>query len=672
MNQTYRTDRILSIDIETYCETDLISQGLFRYVSDPSFQIILIGWSLNNKKVKVLDIAESTSTQLLRIFSLLENPSIMKTAYNAMFEIVCLQKFMKKFGRKLDTTNWECTMEKASRCGVQGSLEMAGSFFGLEKEKLKTGKNLISFFCKPNKSRKRIDYGALYRNYAKDYPEKWDEFKEYCLRDVEAERELRTVLEKIDIYTDSEKQMSRLSRKINFTGVKVDAEFVSNVLSFFEQYKKKNEETIQKIAPEIHNPYSTAQIKNWLHNRTGTKVESLSKDYIEKELKSGLADSDIEGILKARQALAKSSMSKYNAILRLKNDDDRIRGLFRFLGTRTGRFTSHYVQLHNLPQQNAIAELDDDISEIRKTVKKNYFKLFDASYGENSHTILSELIRTSFIPEKGKKLIVLDFAQIEARILAWIAKEQWKLDVFNTTGKIYEAVASQMFHIPIEEITKDSLYRKKGKVAELALGYGGSVGALVAMGADNMGMTSDEMYEIVIQWRRSNPKIVNFWNIMFQGLCICYQSKKHIVYDIDDYASIEIFIRNEDTLHIRLPSGRCLVYPNFSIGKGKYGKTNFFFNIASYTGGVYSREHRDAAFVENIVQAVARDLLVFSMLTIDKAGFSIIMHVHDEIVVETDEITDYEKLKNLAKKKPQWAQNLPIETDGFESHFYKK
>ncbi len=651
----------LHIDIETYSSIDIRSSGAYKYCRSIDFEILLVAFAYGDEKVQIVDLASGESLPDSFIDSL-QDPEVQKYAHNAVFERQCFNQF----GIKTEANQWHCTQVKAAYCGLPLSLEKVSSALNLkEKGKLSTGKALIKYFCVPCKPTKVN--GGRFRNNPEHDLEKWEEFREYCIRDVEAEREICKKLERYKIPAFERKNYI-LDQKINDRGVLIDTQMAKNATSI----NTKNTDLLISKAKELtnlENPNSPGQLKKWLSEATGKQITTLAKEELPALIESVKGNRAVLDVLEIRKKLSKSSIKKYNAMLNCICDDDRARGLFQFYGAnRTGRWAGRLIQLQNLPR-NKMKELD----QARQVIRRNDYETADMMYG-NISRVLSELIRTALIADQGKTFAVADFSAIEARVTAWFANEQWRMEVFKTHGKIYEASASMMFGIPIEEITKGSELRDKGKIAELALGYQGSVGALTKMGGESMGLSNTEMKDIVDKWRKTNKNIKDLWYeveycakraIKSRGKKIVSKDRK-LAYHYDG-----------NVLRIKLPSGRCLFYQQPKFIKNKFNSESIAYkgvNHMSKTGFVYIDTY-GGKLVENIVQATSRDLLAFSMRSLDKRGFDLVMHVHDEAAAEVSIEESETKLKEMCYTMsvgPEWAQDLPLRAEGYLSEFYKK
>lgn len=543
--------RNLSIDIETYSPEQLAKCGVYRYCQHPDFEILLFGYSIDGAPVQVVDF---TAGERLpeAVYSALTDPNVTKWAFNAQFERVCLSRFLGyPVGTYLDPVSWRCTMVWAATLGLPLSLEGVGAVLGLEKQKLKEGKDLIRYFCTPAKAKD----GGVFRHYSTDNPEKWAVFKAYNRRDVETEMGIQQKLAKFPV-PESEWRNYQLDQRINDRGIMLDMEMVRQAIDCDEQFKRTHLDMARSVTG-LDNPNSPAQLKAWLSER-GVEAESLSKAAVLSLLEE--ADGEVELALSLRQELAKSSVKKYTAMEMAVGSDSRARGLIQFYGAnRTGRFAGRLIQVQNLPQNHL-----PDLDEVRRLLKCRQFDAIEMLY-DSVPLVLSELIRTAFVPKPGCRFFVADFAAIEARVIAWIAGEQWRQEVFAKGGDIYCASASQMFHVPVEKHGVNGHLRQKGKIAELALGYGGSVGALKAMGALSMGVPEEELKPLVDAWRGSNPNIVKLWWDVDRAASTCVREK------VPTETHGIRFLYQSGMLFIALHSGRRLVYVKPRMGINRYG-----------------------------------------------------------------------------------------------------
>ena len=663
----------LAIDIETFSSVDLIETGVYRYVEAPDFGILLFAYAFDDDPVEIFDLAPSLNTGQQSLFKpkrkrlerlpdfildALIDPNVIKTAYNAAFERVCISKHIKK---SLPIDQWDCTMARALRMGLPGSLAQTSKALNLKEQKMDEGRVLISYFsipCKPTRSN-----GLKNRNYPEDAPARWELFKAYCKQDVETERAVRKNLE--SFYTpELEKHLYILDQEINDRGVSIDKLMVENAIRF-DQVNKECLETEMRELTGVDNPNSLAQLKSMLKAHTGKDYPSLDKESVT-NIVEGCADPLVKRLLELRMELGKTSTSKYEAMKRCCCRDGRVRGFLQYYGAnRTGRWAGRNIQVHNLPK-NYIKDLE----YARQTVIDGDLKYFNMLFGSVSDT-LSQLVRTAFIPSAGCRFIIADFSAIEARVIAWLAMEQWRLDVFTGHGKIYEASAAQMFHVPIESITKGSALRQKGKIAELALGYGGGKGALIKMGALREGLSEDELPELVDTWRAANTKITYLWSLVENA------AKTAI-----NHGSARIprgikFIYEGNVLYAILPSKRRLAYQKARIGQSINNAQNS--NALLYEGVNQTTKRWEiddtygGKLVENLVQAIARDCLAEAMLRLRNAGYNIVFHVHDEVILDTPlGFGSVEDACRIMGEPLEWAPGLLLRADGYETPFYKK
>jgi len=642
----------LSIDIETYSSEKLSKCGVYRYCQAADFQVLLFGYSVDGGAVQVVDL---TAGEVIppAILEALADPAVTKWAFNAQFERVCLSRYLGlSVGEYLDPSSWHCTMVWAATLGLPLSLEGVGAVLGLEKQKLKEGKDLIRYFCTPAKTKD----GTYIRHLPEDAPEKWEQFKAYNLRDVETELGIQAKLAKFPV-APSEWVNYILDQQINDRGIMLDRTLVTQAIRCDEQFKRTHMDMARSVTG-LENPNSPEQLKAWLAEK-GVETDSLSKAAVVELLEE--ADGEVELALSLRQELAKSSVKKYTAMEAVVGTDDRARGLIQFYGAnRTGRYAGRLIQVQNLPQNHL-----PDLDETRSHIRNGEFETVEMLY-ESVPIVLSELIRTAFVPKPGHRFFVADFAAIEARVIAWIAGEQWRQEVFAKGGDIYCASASQMFHVPVEKHGVNSHLRQKGKIAELALGYGGSVGALKAMGALNYGLQEKELKPLVDAWRRSNPYITKFWWDVDRAASDCVRKKT-----ITETHGIR-FIYQSGMMFIVLPSGRRLVYVKPKMGLNRFGNESVTYEGVGTQKKWMRLESYGPKFVENIVQATARDILAEAMLRLDASGYKIVMHIHDEAVIEAPADTSLEDICKVMGEPPSWAKGLLLRADGYICDFYKK
>ena len=644
--------KTLSIDIETYSATNLAKAGVYKYCEDSNFEILLFGYSADGGPVHVVDLAAGESLPA-DVLSALTDPSVLKTAFNAQFERVCLSRFLGyPTGTYLDPSSWHCTMVWAATLGLPLSLEGVGAVLGLEKQKLKEGKDLIRYFCTPAKTRD----GDTFRHYPTDAPEKWVAFKAYNLRDVETEMAIQERLSKFPV-TESEWRNYVLDQQINDRGIMLDLTLVRQAIACDEQFKRTHME-MAKAVTGLDNPNSPAQLKAWLTEK-GMEVDSLSKAAVLDLLES--ASGEVELALSLRQELAKSSVMKYTAMETVVGADNRARGLIQFYGAnRTGRYAGRLIQVQNLPQNHL-----PDLDTARALVRDGKFDALEMLY-DSVPIVLSELIRTAFVPKPGCRYYVADFAAIEARVIAWLAGEQWRQEVFANGGDIYCASASAMFHVPVEKHGQNAHLRQRGKIAELALGYGGAVGALKAMGALNYGVAEHELQPLVDAWRKSNPMIVRLWWDIDSAAKTCVADKT-----VTSCHGIT-FEYKSGMMFVTLPSGRKLSYVKPKLGENRFGGEAVTYEGVGTQKKWLRLETYGPKLVENIVQATARDILAEAMLRLDAKGYRIVMHVHDEAVIEAPADTDLNDICVTMAQQPQWANGLLLRADGYVCDFYKK
>ena len=674
--------RHLNIDIETYSEADISKVGVYRYVDDPTFEILLIAYSFDDDRElgldepNIVDLTEQENKDFIEervkdygmaihsarlnclpvdLERALTDPNVIKHAYNANFERTALAKY---FGVEMPPEQWECTMIHAATLGLPGSLGKVGEVLGFEEDKAKDkeGKALIQYFCKPCKPTKTN--GGRTRNLPEHAPEKWEKFKSYCQQDVVAEIAIADRLYKWKP-TDDEHKLWCLDQYINDRGVRVDLPFVDGIVEFDIKHQEELLEEAREITG-LQNPNSNSQIKTWLQDQ-GVEADSVNKDNVARLLKE--TDGDIKRALEIKQELGKTSTKKFITMQECICSDSRVHGMLQFYGAnRTGRWAGRLVQVHNLPQNHI-----DDIELCREVIRERDFESAEMLWGQLPF-IFSQLIRTAFIASDDRRFIVSDFSAIEARVLAWLAGEQWRLDVFNTHGKIYEASASQMFHIPIENIKKGSKLRQQGKIAELALGYGGGFGAIKAMDKDES-IPDDEIPLLVANWRRANQSIVKFWGMVEAAAKTAINERRLVK------TKWLKFSYEDNVLFIELPSGRRIAYWNAHIGTGPKGQAN-----SILYGGVNQTtkqwvndiETYGGKLTENIVQATARDCLAVAMMRVDEKGHEIVMHVHDEMIIDAPNDVTNQEITDIMSTPIEWAPGLPLKGDTYDTPFYKK
>ena len=635
--------RTLSIDIESYSDVDLSKCGVYKYASSPAFEILLFGYAVDGGDVQVVDLAcgEQIPDEII---SALSDTSVTKWAFNAMFERVCLSNFL---GEWLEPEGWHCTMVWSATLGLPLSLETAGAALGLEKQKLTEGKDLIRYFCVPCKPTKAN--GGRTRNLPEHNPGKWERFKAYNLRDVETEMQIQKRLSNFPV-PDAIWEEYHLDQEINDRGIGVDMELVRQAIAIDVRSRERLTAAMQKLT-ELENPNSVQQMKQWLADH-GLETDTLGKKVVAELVKT--APEPLREVLSLRQQLAKSSVKKYTAMENAVCADSRAHGMFQFYGAnRTGRFSGRLIQLQNLYKNTM-----PDLAQARALVQRGNYEALSMLYEDIPDT-LSQLIRTAFVPQDGRKFIVADFSAIEARVIAWFA-----LKVFEDGGDIYCASASQMFHVPVEKHGVNGHLRQKGKIAELALGYGGSVGALKSMGALEMGLAEEELQPLVDAWRGSNPMITQFWWDVDRAVKDCI--KQRVPTETHglrfDYRSAMLFIT--------LPSGRRLAYVKPRIGENQFGGESVTYMGVGNTKKWERLESYGPKFVENIVQGTARDILCYAMQTLKNCA--IVAHVHDEIIIEADRRMSVEAVCEQMGRTPPWAKGLKLRADGYECEFYQK
>ena len=654
----------LSLDLETYSDVDLNKCGVYKYAESPAFEILLFGVSVNGGEVQVYDLARGEEVPM-EIIEALTDESVTKWAFNAAFERICLSSWLRRnhpahfysysinedtVGDYLDPSAWKCSMIWAAYMGLPLSLADVGAALGLEKQKLTEGKELIRYFCVPCKPTKAN--GGRTRNLPEHDMEKWETFKAYNKRDVEVEMQIQNRLSKFPV-PDFVWEEYHLDQEINDRGIALDMEVVENAIAFDEKSKAALAGKMKELT-ELENPNSVQQMKRWLAEN-GMEVDSLGKKEVKELLKT--APPKLADALTLRQQLAKSSVKKYQAMKNAACEDNRARGMFQFYGAnRTGRFAGRIIQLQNLPQNHM-----PDLEQARELVKAGDYDTMEMLYDDIPDT-LSQLIRTAFVPRKGMKFIVADFSAIEARVIAWLAGERWRLKVFEDGGDIYCASASQMFHVPVEKHGVNGHLRQKGKIAELALGYGGSVGALKSMGALEMGLDEEELQPLVSAWRDSNPHITTLWWDVDGAVKECV--KKRIPTETHGIR----FTYQSGMMFITLPSGRRLSYVKPRIGLNQFGGESVTYMGVGGTKKWERIESYGPKFVENIVQAISRDILCYAMRTLSHCF--ICGHVHDELIIECDPRVSLEAVCEQMGRTPPWAEGLKLRADGYECDFY--
>ena len=644
--------KTLSIDIESFSSVNLQKSGVYRYSESEDFEVLLFAYSVDGQPVQVVDLAcgEVLPQDVLEA---LTDETVEKWVFNATFERVCLSRFLGlPFGEYLNPSSWRCTMIWAATLGLPLSLDGVGAVLGLDKQKMSEGKNLIRYFCVPC-SPTKVN-GGRSRNLPSDDKEKWEQFKTYNIRDVEVEKAIQEKLSKFPV-SDEVWNEYHQDQEINDRGIGLDTTLVESAIELDKRSKEEITARLQKITG-LENPNSVIQLREWLRKQ-GLEVDSLDKKAVNELIKT--SPLELIEVFELRQQLAKSSVKKYQAMTNAACNDKRAHGMFQFYGAnRTGRFAGRLIQLQNLPQNHMT-----DLAEARESVRKGDYEALSLLY-ENLPKVLSELIRTAFVPQDGMKFIVSDFSAIEARVIAWLAREHWREEVFRDGGDIYCASASQMFGVPVEKHGVNGHLRQKGKIAELALGYGGSIGALTAMGALDMGLTEDELQPLVTTWRNANPNITQFWWDVDKAVKDCIKqrtvTKTHGI----------TFSYRSGMLFITLLSGRKLAYVKPQIGENRFGGESVTYEGVGTTKKWERLESYGPKFVENIVQGIARDILCFSMQNL--RNDRIVGHVHDEVIIEVPRDVRVEEINTIMSRPPCWAKGLILDTDGYECDFYQK
>ena len=658
----------ISIDIETFSDINLAKCGVYKYAESSAFEVLLFGYAVDGGKVQVVDLAQGESIPD-EILDALTDESVTKWAFNASFERVCLSRYLSDLGMSLDPfhdhhplsrecarflnpAGWKCSMVWSAYMGLPLSLEGVGTVLKLDSQKMKEGKDLIRYFCVPCKETK--SNGGRKRNLPQHAPDKWMIFKSYNKRDVEVEMAIQERLRNYPV-PENVWDEYHLDQEINDRGIAIDRTLAENAI-VIDARSRDSLMAVLKEKTGLENPNSVIQMIGWLEQH-GMKTDSLGKKQVQELLKT--AEEPLRSVLLLRQKLAKSSVRKYQAMEMTACDDSRARGMFQFYGAnRTGRFAGRHIQLQNLPQNHL-----PDLSEARELVRQGNYEALELLY-DSIPDVLSQLIRTAFIPRKGLKFVVSDFSAIEARVLSWLAGETWRSDVFAQNGDIYCASASSMFGVPVEKHGINGHLRQKGKIAELALGYGGSVGALKAMGAMDMGLSEDELYPLVQSWRSANPHIVDFWWQVDAAV------KTAIKEHIPMRAGCIRFRYQSGMLFIQLPSGRQLSYVKPRIGENRFGGESVTYEGIGATKKWERLESYGPKFVENIVQGISRDILCYAMQTLRCCA--IVGHVHDELIIECDRDVSIDAICEQMGRTPHWAEGLLLRADGYECEFYQK
>lgn len=640
----------ISIDIETYSSTNLNQTGVYRYADSDDFELLLFGYATDFGPVKVVDLTQGEKIPQ-QIVEALDDPNIIKSAFNAQFERVCLSRFV---GHHLKPVGWHCSRVWSATLGLPLSLRDVGTVLGLPRQKITAGKELVRYFCTPCKPTKSNQNRT--RNFPYHAPDKWQQFKQYNQRDVEVEMEITQKLSRFPV-PQNEWENYWMDQDINDRGIRIDQQLVNNAIKCQEEFHDQYLQTSQQLTGLV-NPNSPLQLKDWL-NQQGVNTDSLSKATVAQLLQT--TTGTVHQVLELRQLLSKSSVKKYQAMQKAMCQDGRVHGLLQFYGAnRTGRWAGRLVQVQNLPR-NSIPDLE----EARELVKQGNTTALAMLY-DSVPDVLSQLIRTAFIPSKGHHFYVADFSAVEARVIAWLSGEQWRQKAFAKNEDIYCASASQMFGVPVVKHGINSKLRQKGKIAELALGYGGSIGALKAMGATKLGLTEDELPPLVQMWRSASPKIVQFWWDVDKAAKKCI--KTHLPQSTHGMK----FVYRSGCLFLRLRSGRRLCYPQPKIGINSFGSESITF-MGINTVKKWDRiETYGAKLVENIVQATSRNLLAETMRRLEATDNPIVMHIHDEAVIDAPADRSLEKIVKIMTEVPAWADGLILNAAGFVSDFYKK
>lgn len=640
----------ISIDIETYSSTNLNQTGVYRYTNSQDFELLLFGFATDFGPVKVVDLTqgEKIPTEIIKS---LDDPTIIKSAFNAQFERVCLSRFV---GHRLTPVGWHCSRVWASTLGLPLSLRDVGTVLGLPRQKITAGKELVRYFCTPCKPTKSNQNRT--RNFPYHAPDKWQQFKQYNQRDVEVEMEITKKLEHFPV-PQNEWKNYWMDQDINDRGIRIDQQLVNNAIKCQKEFHAQYLQTSQQLTG-LANPNSPLQLKNWLHQQ-GVETDSLAKASVAQLLQT--TTGTVHQVLALRQLLSKSSVKKYQAMQKAMCKDGRVHGLLQFYGAnRTGRWAGRLVQVQNLPRNSM-----PDLEEARALVKQGNTTALAMLY-ESVPDVLSQLIRTAFIPSKGHHFYVADFSAVEARVIAWLSGEEWRQAAFAKNEDIYCASASQMFGVPVVKHGVNGELRQKGKIAELALGYGGSIGALKAMGATKLGLTEDELLSLVQMWRNASPNIVRFWWDVDKAAKECI--KTHLPQTTHGMR----LVYRSGCLFLRLRSGRYLCYPQPKIGTNRFDSESITFmgiNTVKKWGRI---ETYGAKLVENIVQATSRDLLAEAMHRLEAAGNPVVMHIHDEAVIDAQKDSSLDTMVNIMTEVPDWADGLILNAAGFVGDFYKK
>lgn len=664
----------LHIDIETYSSESIADAGLYKYAAADDFKILLIAYAWDDEPTKIIDMnviqgpaeLKEMRAELLEIIRALTDGSVRKCAHNASFERVCFTMWLRRRhiispNEWLDPAQWHCTMVQCSRCGLPLSLAQAGAALGLEQQKMTEGKDLIKLFCIPKATTTTGLFGAENpRNMPEDFPDKWETFKAYCVRDVDVERQIEKATSWYPV-SDFERQLYAIDQRINDRGVLLDMQLVRNAVRATTIHEARLNEEAMKLTG-LSNPNSVPQLKKWLSETLGISLDTLNKRDVA-DIKGATEDPRVRRVLQIRSEMGKTSNKKYETMLAVAGKDSRARGLMQFYGSRTGRWAGRLIQVQNLPQ-NHIKDLDF----ARARLMENDIEMIEWGYGNVPDT-LSQLIRTAFIAPEGKTFAVCDFSAIEARVLAWIAGESWVLDAFRSGKDIYCETATQMFHVPVEKHGQNAELRQKGKISVLALGYGGGVSALDAMGGKRQGMTEQEEADTVRKWRAANPKIVAFWSAVENAATEC------VVAGVTTHVGQLEFKMQGKTMTIQLPSGRLISYPDMQPSTNRFGSTSLKYHGLNQTTNKWCWiETYGGKLTENIIQATARDCLAEAMTSVSRL-YDIVFHVHDELICEVPADKADEALKQIQRcfsVNAPWNEGLPLNGAGYLTPYYLK
>ena len=682
----------LHIDIETYSEVSIADCGAYKYALDDSFRILLIAYAIDDEPTEIIDCESAARPMPDWLVRAILDPKVIKHAHNASFERICFSVELRRRGllrqdEWLDPLSWECSMIKAARCGLPLSLKQVGSALELDEQKMDEGKALIQLFCCPKKRDKGLYDDGGSRVLPCEAPEKWELFKSYCVRDVDVERAIDKELSWYEV-SDREKELYATDQRINDRGVRIDLKLAGCAVKMSSQICARLAAEAVRLTG-LANPNSPTQLKQWLSSQLGVEVTALNKSGLPDLARMAEEKPYVKRVLELRSELAKTSNAKYSTMLEVACKDGRARGVTQFYGTRTGRWSGRLIQMQNLPQNHI-----DSLSSARQMLKEGDIDSLDLCYGDVQST-LSQLIRTAFIPSDGKIFAICDFSAIEARVLAWVAAEEWVLDTFRQGGDIYCATATQMFHVPVRKHGENAHLRQRGKVAVLALGYQGGVGALEAMGGSKLGMTEEEERETVDKWREANGNIVKLWGAVENAAATCITYGVHCEFT-SKYCRLDFDMQGNGTMTITLPSGRMICYPKAEVSRSwrATGRVNTpIIDDEQAAFKVYRKdgigrirfkgmnqttkkwewiETYGGKLTENIVQAIARDCLAETMLRCESGGFPVVFHIHDELVMEVDSKEQLERIEQIFSTVPEWAEGLPLNGAGYIGNYYYK